>query len=149
MSAVLVAALTQVLAVSHLSVAHSDLSPPPPCWKSRQHLTEHPTGVSQNPRRSEAKPMAEQGRRQSVDRHEPAPVCEPSVLEASRAIIFDHLHKPPDPELGKGTSRVLVRSWPTCRSWLETGPSDSIPEGRCADRRLCVIAYATQYYALY
>lgn len=41
--------------------------------------------------------------RWAVDRHEPAPVCEPSVLETSRAIIFDHLHKPPDPELGGHT----------------------------------------------
>ena len=52
-----------------------------------------------------------------MDRHEPAPVCEPSVLEAARAITFDHLHKPPDPELGvrghkpcsyQGQSWVLI-----------------------------------------
>ena len=77
---------------------------PPPFCQTQRHLTEHTTGVSQNPRRSEDTPMADQLRRQSVDRHEPAPVCEPSVLEASRAITFNHLHKPPDPELGEDTS---------------------------------------------
>ena len=49
-----------------------------------------------------------------MDRHEPAPVCEPSVLEASRAIISDHLHKPPDAELGErrcvGSRPAMIRA---------------------------------------
>ena len=45
-----------------------------------------------------------------MDRHEPAPVCEPGVLDASRAIVADHLHKPPDAELGEEASApCLVR----------------------------------------
>ena len=47
-----------------------------------------------------------------VDRHEPAPVCEPSVLEASRAITLDHLQKPPDAELGEPA--LVSRLTDTC-----------------------------------
>ena len=65
-----------------------------------QHAIDSPLPVDQNPK-SEGTQSTVEARQESVDRHEPAPVCDPSVMEASRAIIFEHLHKPPDPELGK------------------------------------------------